>query len=137
MTEDHHRALSSNRKKRAVTRASITRLRSRLTELEVSPEAGNLDSARLLASRLQALDAEYKVHHYAIINHLDDEPALQREQEVLDEHDDEMAQLDVRVEKLITTCSSADSSQPKIASNRLKHLEKGLASINEAIPSLH
>ena len=133
MTEATARALSSNRKRRGVVRASITRLRNRLSELEGSLD---LDQARSLTSRLQTLDAEYKVHHYAIIDLLDDETALENEQETLDEHDDHVAQLVIRIEKIVATCSSTDSNQTKIDFKRLKHLEKRLSTVLESISSL-
>lgn len=92
MAEETQRALSSSREKRGVARASITRLRTKVAKLEGSPGPDSLDIARRFTTRLETLDAEYKVHHYAIVDLLDDEGDLGREQEILDEHDDEMSQ---------------------------------------------
>ena len=137
MTEANPRTLPANRKRRGVAKASITRIQTRLSELERSPrESSTLDLARSLATRLQTLDQEYKVHHYAIIDLLDEEEDLQREQETLDGHDDDVAQLSVRIQKLIDTSSSSNSDQHKVASKRLRHLEKGISSTRDAITVL-
>ena len=133
MTEDSVRALSNYKKKRGVVKASLTRLGSRIEAVERSPD---LDEARRLTSRLESLVAEFKVHHYGIIDLLEDAEDLEGQQAVLDAHDDNVAQLAARLEKLVTTCSSKDSSQPKIASKRLKNLEKGLAAILSGTSSL-
>ncbi len=135
MTESQ-RSLSSSRKKRGVVRASTTHIRNKLAKLEGSPGPDSLDFAQRLITRLETLDAEYKGHHYEIVDLLDDEDSLGREQEILDEHDDEMSRLTIRVGKLITTCSSrTDSGRLKIVSKRLNHLEKGISSVHDAIPS--
>ena len=82
--------------------------------------------------KLDALDSDFRTHHHAFI----DEEILQGEQNTLDEHDDLVAQLAVRIQQLITLCtSSLDSSPRKIASRRLSHLQKTLSTIGEAITS--
>lgn len=124
------RALSNYKKKRGVVRTSVTRLCTRLAGLE------GPDAARRLTTTLQTLAAEFRVHHYAIIELTDDETALENEQDLLDKHDDEIAQLTTRVEKLVAACLSLDSNQPKIALKRLKHLDKGLDTIFGGISSL-
>ena len=133
MSEANARALSSNKKKRGIVRASITRLRTRISDLETSPDA---DLARRLTTRLETLVAEFKVHHYSIIDLLEDEDALEREQEILDDHEDEVAPLIVRLDKVVTTCSSSDSNQVKIATKRLKHLDKEIVAVFDSVSSL-
>ena len=56
-----------------------------------------LDHAKHLTIKLEVLDAEYKTHHYAIVDLTDDETALQAEQEALDAHDESMVQLGLRI----------------------------------------
>lgn len=114
MTEADGRALSSSRKRRGVVRASLTRLRTRLAELEHAPDQpGTLDSARRLLSKLETLDKDFKVHHLAIVD-LTDEGALPEEQETLDTHDDDVGQLEARIQQLISTCSSRWATQGSI-----------------------
>ena len=45
---------------------------------------------------MEVLDAEYKTHHYAIVDLIDDETDLQTEQDTLDTHDESVAQLGIR-----------------------------------------
>jgi len=77
------------KKRRGVVRASITRLTKRLRDLE--KDATNpitLDLARGLTRKLEGLDADFRTHHHALIDLIDDEGTLQEEQAILDEHDD-------------------------------------------------
>ena len=79
------------------------------------------------------------MHHFAVINVIDgsDEAAFRKEQDVLNEHDDEISALAVRLQKLITTCSTiADPDVRKIPSQRLTRLDKSLYSISDQIKSL-
>ena len=48
---------------------------------------------------------------------MDDETALETEQDTLDDHEDGVAQLTGRMEKLLATCSGSDSGVYKIVSN--------------------
>lgn len=78
-----------------------------------------------MRKRLETLDSEFKAHHYALVEQVDEE-ALQHEQEIiLDEHDDEISTLDIRIQQLIATSVSTTShSNPrKVASRRLAHLQ--------------
>ena len=81
------RELSHNRKRRGVARASITRLENRVSDLEAKPEldAGDRAMALQLTRRLSDLDAEFKRHHFSIID-LVDETAVDGEQNALDDH---------------------------------------------------
>ena len=123
------------KKRRGVVRASITRLTKRLKDLE--NDATNpitLDLARGLTRKLDGLDADFRTHHHALIDLIDDEDTLQQEQATLDQHDDLVAELTARIEQLIRLCSSASDASPrKIASRRHAHLKKTLSSMKEAI----
>ena len=130
---DAARALSNCKKKRGVVKASITRLASRVDDVEHS---SNVEDARRLTARLDSLVAEFKVHHYSIIDLLDKEDELEVQQEILDQHDDHVSQLAARLEKIVATGSSIDSSQPRIAVKRLKNIEKGLSAILTGASSL-
>ena len=134
MTEAAQRALSLNRKKRGVVRASITKLRSRLEEVEATaPLPETADSARHLTKRLLELTEEFKVHHFEVIDLLHGEDELGREQEVYDKQDEDINELSVRLEKLVSSCSATDSGQLKVALKRVKHIHKGLTSILDSI----
>ena len=96
-----------------------------------------LDHAQGMTRKLDSLDSEFRTHHHAFIDLIDDEETLQKEQSTLDEHDDFVAELAVRIQQLITVCTPpSDASPRKIASRRLSHLQKSLSSIHTAIASL-
>ena len=86
--------------------------------------------------RLETLDSDFKKHHLALVDLLDagDEEVLQKEQDVLDEHDDVIALLATRVQRLITLAtallSPKGSSPREIASRRLRRLKRDLSSIS-------
>ena len=74
-------AISNERKKRGTVKASITHLLARVGELETAVDQPNtLDHAQRSLIRL--------VHHFALIDLIEDEAILKREQENLDNHDD-------------------------------------------------
>ena len=81
--------LSNLRKRRGVSRASITRIESRLSELEgkITMSPGDHTAAQRLLKKLDELDADFKSYHFSIIDLLDTE-FLDAEQSTLDEHDD-------------------------------------------------
>ena len=119
-------------------RASLTRLGTKLGELERSTDQPDrLDHTKHLTARLEDLCAEYKTHHYSIVDLTDDEKALQVEQDTLDAHDKNVVQLGIRIQWLITACSkSPDSVYHKIASKQLTCLMARLLSVEESIASM-
>ena len=119
---------------RGVVRASITRLTNRLKDLEVDTDKpATLDFAQGMARKLDALDSEFRTHHHALVDLIDDEEALLA---TLDDHDDFVAELSARIQQLVNACTpSSDPPLRKIASRRLSHLKKALSSVRAAIAS--
>ena len=81
-------------------KASIIRIAKNLRDLESkADDLSTLDHAQCIAKRLEELDLEFKEHHGVLIDLIGDgdEDVLQKEQEALDEHDDEVSLLTVRV----------------------------------------
>ena len=80
-------------------RASVTCLTTRLKDLESKvDQPTTLDPAQRMTQKLNTLDSEFKTHHYALINLNDVEESLQKEQDALDEHDDDVTALAVRIQ---------------------------------------
>ena len=134
------RSLSNCKKRRGIVRASITRFNTKLKDLESkADQPGTFDLAQQMKHKLETLDKDFKTYHYALVDLIDaeDEATLKNEQETLDSHDDEMAVLAVRVQQLITACTSSSDANPrKIASRRLARLQKSLSSVSDAIKAL-
>ena len=55
---------------------------------------------------MNSLDAEFKSYHLSVMDLIEDD-ALEGEQVVLDEHDDRIARLTVRVQQLASTVTQA------------------------------
>ena len=139
--------LSHNRKRRGVARASITRLENCVSDLEAKPEldAGDRAMALQLTRRLSDLDAEFKRHHFSIID-LVDETAVDGEQNALDDHDDKVTVLTSRLQRLTEDTRPCPSLTPRpltsdldvqaLVSRRLDRVEKNLQSISAALESL-
>ena len=127
-------------RRRGVVRASVTRLATRLRELESKVDAPTTPSlAQRMSTKLDTLDSDFKAHHLAVIDAIaeGDEEGLTKEQEILDAHDDEVASLASRIEYLLQMCSSASESGTRsIAVSRLSQLKTRICSTNSAIDSL-
>jgi len=108
MPTEGDRALSTARKRRGVVRASITRLDGRVAELESKEELTAADrlAAQHLLQKLNSLEAEFRSYHLAVVD-LVEEDALEGEQAILDEHDDRVSCLVVRVQQLVSTVTQA------------------------------
>ena len=133
-------AISGVRKKRGTTRGSITRLINRLEELEgKADQPMTFDLAQDMAKKLENLDKEFREYHYRLIDLIDEkeEEALRTEQDILDRHDDELADVNVRIKQLITvSSSSANSGHRKTISRRLSRLRKSIISAHDDVKLL-
>ena len=133
---DHTRTITNLRKRRGVIRASITKLGNRLKELEDSPGLPDAaDHAQQLASKLEALESEFRTHHLQLVDLIDDESTLGKEQDILDKLDDDVSFLTVKLRHLITRGRASKSATPTASdgkvsttSRRLSRLERGLTS---------
>ena len=89
------------RKRRSVVRASITRLFTCLKDLESkADQPTTLDLAQQMSKKLESLDSDFKLHHYALIDLIDDIESMLKEQDILDGHDDETAILNEKIGSL-------------------------------------
>ena len=131
---------SNLRKRRGVTRASTTKLFTRLKTLESKVhEPTTLDLAQQLTPNLKSLDAQFEDQHFLIIDTIDesDVDSLGREQEVLDNHDEEISVMSLRIQQLNRRCSSvSDSGMRKTISRSLIDLQGRLASVETSSATL-
>ena len=131
--------LSKLRRRRGVAKASITRIESRLTDLEGDPDRPNVrDSARQMLAKLKEHDADFKTIHLTLIDLTDDDEILITEQSTLDEHDDLVAALTVRIMALAdsTTTSTREVSAREFLVRRCDRLESRLTETVTALTSL-
>lgn len=114
-------------------RASLTKLTTTVTQLESkADETGTQDLVQQAKLKLQKLDSEFKSRHYDLLDELEEQGELDAEQVILDAHDDQVAALSVRLEKLSASCGPK-SSGSRVIYRRFRHLKRALSSIEEAI----
>ena len=131
-TNDATVPITTRRRRRGVVKASITRLVTKLEELETKvTEPSTLGHAQKMTQKLESLDSEFKGHHYVVVDSIADdehvEANLAKEQDILDQHDSDVANLLVRLEQLVASCkANAESAPPRIAGRNLQHLRERL-----------
>ncbi len=127
--------LSFHRKRRGVARASLTKLATKVTELEGSTDnPDTLRVAQALVTKLKSLDHEFKSHHLSIVDLTDGEESLAEEQEALDSHDDQVGELNVRVQRLVaSTTASPTLGLQKSSLKRLTRLREKLVGVGTSI----
>ena len=133
-------SIVSLRRRRGVVRASVTRLATRLNALESkSEESTTIGIAQRMSERLASLDDDFKAHHFAVVDALEeeDDAGAAAEQDVLDKHDDDVASLALRIDRLIKLSSSAaESGARSVAARRLSQFKERLAAVNAAVTAL-
>ena len=142
MATESERALSAARKRRGIAKASITRLATRAAELERKPELTAEDGsmAQNLMKRLDSLNVEFMSHHLAIVDLLE-EDAAEGQQAVLDENDDRVSALIVRMQCLCnrgaaSLTRSTGSNPIELISKRLQHLEKEMHTVGDTMKAV-
>ena len=90
--------IANVRKRRGVARASLTRLANRVRDLEREDRnPRTLVLAERMSTKLMQLDSDFRAQHHALINLIEEEDTLEREQEALDAHDDLVTDLSVQI----------------------------------------
>ena len=126
-------SLSIARLQRNAVSVSITHLTKRLENLERNQIEANLHHARDIEQQLNSLDSEYWKRHFAVIDLIDDEALLSREQELLDSHDDLVSSLFVRISLLQSSMST--EQQHRKCLSELCSLQKKIISIHDNVTS--
>ncbi len=134
--------LATLKRRRGAIKASITKLATKVSELEdKEPSPSILTHAQQLSKRLEKLDSDFKTRHFSVIDVLEDEQQLTLEQDVLDKHDDELAELDLRLQALMVPTISAppptltDSDSRPLSGRTL--LERRSAQLQVRLVSIH
>ena len=123
--------IANVKKRRGVARASLTRLANRVKELERNPrDPKTSDLAERTAKKLSELDTDFHAQHHALVDLIEGDEALEREQETLDAHDDLVTELSVQIKQIISSSSpSVTDSARKTLSRKLIHIQKRIDSI--------
>ncbi len=129
--------LAFHKKRRTIVRSSLTKLSTKLTELEARlHDPTLLESAKNLAEKLKSLEQEFKNHRLSIIDRFEEEN-LMKEQESLEENDDIVSGYSIRIQRLIT--AATPSTMPdtvRMVTKQLALLHAKVESISETIRTL-
>ena len=141
MAEEVALALGQLRRRRGVTRSSITRLVNRLKELEATADQpATPGHAQQLLSKLNDLDSSFKELHMQIIDKLEDGDTLEQEQIALDKHDDDIAAMTARLHRLMEPTVDAsikgNGRERRSISLKISRIEKGLKVMEEQMADL-
>ena len=98
------------------------------------------EHARQLITKLKLLDNDFKIYHFEVVDAVadDDAETLSQEQDILDENDDIVADLSIRLKRLDSPeTQSQDTQDPKkLLSRQLTHMEKSLSALHDAITTI-
>ena len=136
MADDDKRALANFRKRRGVVKASITRIETRLSALESTPDEDTVENARQLLSKLKTCDTDFKDLHMSVVDLVDEE---EPEQATLDHHDDLVASMTLRIQKLIAKLKPPPDRKVeshKLPTRKLKRVQDCLSAVNDAVGAL-
>ena len=99
---------------------------------QTNPQPTTADHTHQLAVRSKALDSEFKSYHLQLVDLIDenDDELLEKEQEILDKHDDHVADMNVRFNRLYSNATpTASGDRQKLSSRKLAHLERSVISL--------
>ena len=81
--------LTSYRRKRGSVRGLVTHLSTRIAGIESAKHnSDTADEVRRIVAHLQSLTDEFKLHHYSVLDLIEDKGVLATEQEILEAHED-------------------------------------------------
>ena len=138
--------LSATRRQRGMIRTSVTCMCLELClyalEAKDTLTSSDLLTVKGLLKKVDALDVEFKEHHYAVIDLVgDDGQTLDEQQVVMDDHKDKVAEIIERLQLLCPESKAAPSvAHPTSHSHhlrkRLNHVERIVSSVKDEIKGL-
>ena len=122
-------SVSNLRKRRGTIRKSITSLAKNVSELgKRADDSATPANATIVLSSLEYLDSDLKVLHFKLIDLIrdDDERTLDKEQDYLDKHNDDVTSIKLQIQELLTATSLPKSPgvmTHKALSRRMSRME--------------
>ena len=124
--------LSATRRQKDMFRTSVMRLEDCFAALEAKDTLTGSDLSVECSLKIEALDAEFKEHHYAVIDLVgDDEQKLDEEQAVMDDHEDKVAVITECQQQLwpkskVATSAAHSTGQSHHLHSQLNNVERNL-----------
>ena len=91
MSTEYEKAIASLKKRRSITKGTVTRLSGKVRELEADPKWPDIfQAATLVLEKIQGAEKEFKAIQEELIDTIDadNEEELQHEQEVLSQQEE-------------------------------------------------
>lgn len=116
-------SVAAKYRRRDAVSASISAVANRVKECESDiHHESTLILAQQAKEKLDKLTSEFKNHHYNLLDAIQ-EGDLAKEQETLDNHDEVLANLEIRIKKIIDFWNQPDTNAAhKVVIRRLGHL---------------
>ena len=103
------------RKRRGIVRASLTKFEERIIKFEGKElEVGDRPLIQHLIVRLEAMETEFKEHHQAVIDEMDEEEEdkLREEQTILVKNEDKVSNFMDRLIRLTEDVKAKEGGKP-------------------------
>ena len=102
------------RRRRGILHASLTCLEEHTLRLEIKERLSKDDQMMIqrLLKKLEALNSEFKSYHFTIVELIEDDEMLAKQQEVLDSHDDKVLFLTKILQHLVAETESTIRPSP-------------------------
>ena len=129
------------RMKRGVVRASITQLTNRIDEVErMRDRDAALCHAQRVSAKLSELDSAFRSLQFKLIDLTDaeDVDSMDKEQGIMNEHDDNIDNLTIRIQQLLVVleANGPSSSTRRLLVRKLTRLEEALTAIGELLEAV-
>ena len=133
------RNLTTLRRRRGVVKRSLARIVNQLRDLEANPEdSSQNDQIKQLLGKLEGLDKEFRASHLDVMDLIEeDSPDQEKEDEILDKHEDDVAATTLRLQTLLKSTSppsSTDVTRP--LSRKLSRVERCLEEADRSLSLL-
>ena len=122
-----------------MVKRSITKLAGQLRDLEASrDDPSKTDRAKQLLGKLEGLDKEFRAAHLDVMGLIDeDTPEMEKEDEVLDKHEDDITAMNLHLQTLIESSTPpASTGATRPLSRKLSRIERCLNEADESLSSL-
>ena len=124
------RAISKARNRRGVIRSSITKLNSRMRRLEDALDKSAIkEEITKLASKLDTLETQFTESHFEVVDLIEDEDLLAKEQAVFDKVDEDVNAYSARMQALVLSATpprTGATDELRAAERRLKRMERNI-----------
>ena len=131
------RAISKARNRRGVIRSSITKLNSRMRRLEDALDKSAIkEEITKLASKLDTLETQFTESHFEVVNLIEDEGVLAKEQAVFDKVDEDVNAYSARMQALVLSATpprTGVTDELRAAERRLKSMERNINTTSDKL----